>query len=56
MLSAVLHSKRAVQMSIAIVRVFVRLRELLATHNELAHKLEELERSQKEQAAHIATI
>src|SRR5215467_5593410 len=50
MLSAVLHSKRAVQMSIAIVRVFVRLRELLATHKELAHKMEELERSQKEQA------
>jgi phage regulator Rha-like protein len=56
MLSAVLHSKRAVQTSIAIVRVFVKLRELLATHKELAHKMEELEREQKEQAAHIATI
>jgi len=56
MLSAVLHSKRAVQTSIAIGRVFVKLRELLATHKELAHKMEELERSQKEQAAHIETI
>src|SRR5262249_18893975 len=55
-LSAVLHSKRAVQTSIAIVRVFVKLRELLASHKELAHKMEELERGQKEQTAHIATI
>ena len=56
MLSAVLHSKRAVQTSIAIVRVFIKLRELLATHKELAHKMEELERAQKEQGAHIDTI
>jgi phage regulator Rha-like protein len=56
MLSTVLHSKRAVQTSIAIVRVFVKLRELLATHKDLAHKMEELERAQKEHAAHIATI
>jgi phage regulator Rha-like protein len=56
MLSAVLHSKRAIQTSIAIVRVFVRLRELLATHKELAQKMEEMEHAQKEQAAHIATI
>lgn len=43
MLSSVLHSKRAVLVNIAIMRAFVRLRELLATHKELARKLAELE-------------
>jgi hypothetical protein len=44
MLSSVLRSPRAVQVNIAIMRVFVRLRETLALHKELAHKLAELER------------
>ncbi len=44
MLSSVLRSKRAVLVNIAIMRAFVRLRELLATHKDLARKLEELER------------
>ncbi len=44
MLSSVLGSQQAVQVNIAIMRAFVRLRELLATHKELARKLEELER------------
>ena len=43
MLSSVLRSRRAVQVNIAIMRAFVRLRELLATHKGLARKLEELE-------------
>jgi hypothetical protein len=43
MLSSVLRSKRAVQVNIAVMRVFVRLKETLSTHKELAHKLEELE-------------
>ena len=43
MLSSVLHSERAVQVNIAIMRTFVRLRQLLATNTELAHKLAELE-------------
>ena len=43
MLSSVLRSERAVQVNIAIMRAFVRLREMLATHTELARKLEELE-------------
>lgn len=37
MLSSVLHSKRAVQVNIEIMRAFVRLRELLSTHMDLAH-------------------
>jgi len=44
MLSSVLHSKRAVQVNIEIMRAFVRLREMLATHKDLARKLEALER------------
>jgi hypothetical protein len=44
MLSSVLRSPRAVQVNIAIMRVFVRLRETLALHKDLAHKLAELER------------
>lgn len=43
MLSSVLHSERAVQMNIAIMRTFVKLREILLTHKELAQKLAELE-------------
>jgi DNA-binding PadR family transcriptional regulator len=43
MLSSVLHSKRAVQVNIEIMRAFVRLREILSTHKELARKFEELE-------------
>src|SRR6202142_4493983 len=43
MLASVLRSERAVAMSIAIILPFVQLRELLATHRELAAKLAELE-------------
>ena len=44
MLSSVLNSERAVQVNIAIMRVFVKIREILSTHKELAHKLADLER------------
>jgi len=44
MLSSVLHSQRAIDVNIAIMRAFVHLRELLATHRDLARKIEELER------------
>ncbi|MFO7461991.1 MAG: ORF6N domain-containing protein [Desulfatiglandales bacterium] len=43
MLSSVLNSERAIEVNIAIMRVFVRLREMMATHKELAFKLIELE-------------
>jgi hypothetical protein len=43
MLSSVLNSERAVQVNIAIMRVFVELRKMLAVHKELAQKLAELE-------------
>jgi len=44
MLSTVLKSKRAVQVNITIMRAFVKLREMIATHKDLAKKLEELEK------------
>jgi hypothetical protein len=44
MLSSVLRSKRAIQVNIEIMRTFVRLRRMLASHAELARKLEALEK------------
>ena len=44
MLSSVLRSPRAVQVNIAIMRAFVRLREMLLSNADLARKLAELER------------
>jgi len=49
MLAGVLSSQRAVQVSIAIVRTFVKLRRLLATHAELARRLDELEQRYDQQ-------
>lgn len=43
MLSSVLHSSRAVQVNVEIMRAFVRLREMLQTNKELARKLDALE-------------
>jgi hypothetical protein len=44
MLSSVLNSERAVQVNIVIMRAFVKLREIMATHKELARRIEALER------------
>jgi len=44
MLSSVLHSKRAIAVNVEIMRAFVRLRELLSSHAELARRLDELEK------------
>ena len=56
MLSSVLKSKRAVQVNIAIMRVFVRLREILSTNKELAHKLAALERKVEAHDGEIRSI
>jgi hypothetical protein len=45
MAASVLSSPRAIEMSIYVVRAFIKLRQLLASNTELAHKLEELEKS-----------
>ncbi len=44
MLSSVLNSKRAIQVNVAIIRTFVRLRQMLAGNEKLARKLREMER------------
>jgi hypothetical protein len=44
MLSSVLNSDWTVEVNIAIIRAFVRLREILATHKDLARKLDDLEK------------
>jgi len=43
MLSSVLHSERAIQVNIAIMRAFVKFKQILATHKEVSRKLKELE-------------
>ena len=43
MLSGVLRSLRAIQVNIAIMRAFVKLRQILATHEDLSRRLEEME-------------
>lgn len=50
MLSSVLNSPRAVQMNIVIIRVFLKLREVLATHKDLARKIEQVEARQGDHA------
>lgn len=49
MLSSVLRSPRAVQVNIAIMRAFVKLREIIASHHQLAQRLEEMESRYDEQ-------
>jgi phage regulator Rha-like protein len=44
MLSSVLNSERAVQVNIAIMRVFVKLREMIASNKDLAKRLDDLEK------------
>jgi phage regulator Rha-like protein len=56
MLSSVLNSDRAVEMNILIVRAFIRLREVLASHKDLARQIADLEREQKLQGSQIAGI
>ena len=43
MLSSVLNSKRAIEVNIAIMRAFVKMREVLATNKEFAEKLKRIE-------------
>lgn len=44
MLSSVLNSERAIQVNVTIMRAFVKLRQMLGTHRELAEKLAEQDR------------
>jgi hypothetical protein len=56
MLSSVLKSKKAVQVNVAIVRAFIKLRELLATHKDLILEIDKIKREQKGQNQRIQSI
>lgn len=49
MLSSVLKSKRAVQVNILIMRAFVRMRQLLASHKNLMEKIQAMEKKYDKQ-------
>jgi tRNA C32,U32 (ribose-2'-O)-methylase TrmJ len=56
MAASVLNTARAIQVSVYVVRAFVRLRDALAAHKELAMKLQDLERKTEELAAKHDTL
>jgi phage regulator Rha-like protein len=56
MLSSVLRSKRAVQVNIAIMRTFVKLRQILATNEYLRHKIEAMERKYDENFQKVFSV
>ena len=56
MLSSVLHGPHAVQVNIAIVRVFVKLREILASHTDLLRRVDELEHKQSAQGLKVDQV
>jgi hypothetical protein len=56
MFSSVLNSERAVQVNIAIMRAFVKLREILSTNKELALKLDQVERKMEKHDEEIKLI
>lgn len=56
MLASVLNSDRAIQVNVQIVRIFIRMRQMIETHNEILKKLEYLERKDIEQDEKIMLI
>lgn len=56
MLSGILNSDRAIQVNIAIMRAFVKLREIISTNKELAHKLVLLEQKVEKHDDEIKVI
>jgi len=56
MLSSVLHSERAIQVNIAIIRAFVKLRQILSRNKELARKIKQLEGKVKKHDEEIHAI
>lgn len=56
MLSSVLKSERAIEVNILIMRAFVKLREIISTHKNVADKLKELENKFKDHDDQITQI
>jgi len=53
MLSSVLRSPRAIRVNVEIMRAFVRLRQMMSEHRDLARRLDQLERKYDRQFAHV---
>jgi phage regulator Rha-like protein len=56
MLSSVLNSKRAIQVNIIIIKTFMKLREIISLHKDLAQKLSQLERKYERHDEQIHAI
>ena len=56
MLASVLNSDKAIKISIHIIKAFVKLRNVISAHKELAHKLEQLERKTVKHDTEIQAI
>lgn len=56
MLASVLNSERAIQVNIRIVRIFIRMREIMETHNEILKKLDYLDKKDIEQDERIMLV
>lgn len=56
MLSSVLHTRRAALVNVQIMRVFVQMRELMLTHQDLARKLDELEKKHGQHEKHFTVV
>lgn len=56
MLSSVLNSRRAVKVNIEIMRAFVRLRQLIASNEQLSHRLTDLERTMVDHDEKFAAV
>ncbi|MCG2726780.1 MAG: ORF6N domain-containing protein [Elusimicrobia bacterium] len=56
MLSGVLNSKRAIRVNLQVMRVFIKLREIISLHKELAYKLEQLENKYEKHDRQIYAI
>ena len=56
MLSCVLNSARAIEMNIKIIRIFVKLREMLLSHKDILLKIEKIERETEGQGAEIKVL
>ncbi|MDD4178973.1 MAG: ORF6N domain-containing protein [Candidatus Margulisbacteria bacterium] len=56
MLSSILRSERAIEVNIQIMRAFTHLRQLISSHKELAHKINELEKKHSKHEIEITTV
>ena len=56
MLSSVLKSQKAIEVNIAIIRAFIKLREMLQSHKDILIEIEKIKRDQKKHGAKISAI